>query len=251
MDDAHASISVGFGYACGLTEPGQAHCWGANGKGELGNGTDFAADGADLCGGGLRFTLISADHTRTCGLVVSGSAYCWGSNTSGALGDAQPTPTSVAGFLTFRSISTGSRHTCGLTRAGEAHCWGSNSWGELGDGTMDKRPQPGRGTGGLTFTALAAGGHHTCAVAATGASYCWGRDLSTQLGASPATAQILEPAQGGFPGHAIGFVRDPVMHPRQPVAGSPLSGSAPEAGRHRRRPGWRRPPRGCAGARRP
>jgi alpha-tubulin suppressor-like RCC1 family protein len=38
-DFAFASVSVGGGYACGLTTDGAAWCWGENGSGQLGDGT--------------------------------------------------------------------------------------------------------------------------------------------------------------------------------------------------------------------
>lgn len=84
-----ASISVGDGYACGLTAAGQAYCWGEN-YGRLGNG-DTAHESVPVPvyqAPGLLFSAISAGDNHTCALEkATGYAYCWG----GVIGSAVPT----------------------------------------------------------------------------------------------------------------------------------------------------------------
>ena len=204
-----AAVTAGFTHTCGLTMAGTAYCWGDNGNGELGDGTDSSRARPRAVRGGLHFATLSAGGAsglpmrssltagdRTCGVTPAGVAYCWGDNTPGALGSgsstgpetclgAQPcstTPLAVAGGLQFASVSVGGAHVCGVTVGGAAYCWGDNFYGQLGDGTRNPRSSPGLVSGGLTFVAVTAGLMHTCGLTPAGAAYCWGSNSSGQLG---------------------------------------------------------------------
>ena len=83
-------IAAGAYYTCAL-KGGQVYCWGANGNGQLGDGTTtdrttptLVADGAMGNSGVTAITASSAYHT--CALK-GGKVYCWGRNSYGQLGD--------------------------------------------------------------------------------------------------------------------------------------------------------------------
>ena len=80
-------LSAGSDHTCGLTPDGSAYCWGANGSGQLGDGTTPARLPQAVVSGGVRFQSLSAGDDYTCGLDAGGLAYCWGANGSGQLGD--------------------------------------------------------------------------------------------------------------------------------------------------------------------
>jgi alpha-tubulin suppressor-like RCC1 family protein len=82
------SISVAYEVACGLTERGEAHCWGDNQNGQLGqDGTGPYRLNPEPILGGLTFRRLFAGYQRVCGLTTAGGAYCWGRNDQGQLGD--------------------------------------------------------------------------------------------------------------------------------------------------------------------
>ncbi|MFN5677972.1 MAG: RCC1 domain-containing protein, partial [Roseiflexaceae bacterium] len=146
-----ASISAGYTHTCALTSAGAAYCWGANGFGQLGDGTttDSSTPVAVSMPSSVTFTSITAGKEYTCALTSAGAAYCWGKNNFGQLGDgtytdkrSTPVAVSMPAGVTFASISVGYEHTCALTSAGAAYCWGANGFGQLGDGTTTDRNTP-------------------------------------------------------------------------------------------------------------
>lgn len=137
-----AFLVVGLGnHVCGLTTAGSAYCWGGNGGGALGDGSNLDSFLPLAVPGGLVFTQVTAggnidDAAHTCGLTSAGAAYCWGDNNVGAVGDGtmggRRTLVAVAGSHRFASLSAGHRHTCGRRVDGLVFCWGSGGTGQLG-----------------------------------------------------------------------------------------------------------------------
>jgi alpha-tubulin suppressor-like RCC1 family protein len=188
-----------LGYTCGLTTAGQAYCWGHNGGGQLGIGTqDQAAHSAPApVSGVVVFASLSAGlGSHTCGLTSAGSAFCWGANAFGALGDGTTgskfTPVAVTGGIVFAQIIAGGfiGHTCGVTGSGKAYCWGENEVGAIGDGTLLDPLAPSAVAGGHSFSSLDAGFRHTCGRTTAGTLYCWGSNGAGQLGVNSVAMQI-------------------------------------------------------------
>ncbi len=183
---AQASISAGDLYNCALSA-GAVKCWGFNGLGSLGDGTNtnrLTPVGVSGLSSGV--TAISAGDYHACALS-SGAVKCWGYNSAGQLGDGtntnRLTPVGVSGLSSgVTAISAGDDHTCALS-SGAVKCWGENGFGQLGDGTTTQRTTP-VGVSGLSsgVTAITAFGYHTCALLSTGAVKCWGNNGYGQLG---------------------------------------------------------------------
>lgn len=139
-------VSAAHKQACGLTDAGQAYCWGENAQGQLGIGTRIDATVPTTVSGGLVFAqLDSRGPAHSCGVTTAGTTYCWGGNTFGQLGtgvaDTGSTiPVTVDGGLRFAAVAAGFYHSCGVTVEGDAYCWGLGDYGQLGNGdTTDAR----------------------------------------------------------------------------------------------------------------
>jgi alpha-tubulin suppressor-like RCC1 family protein len=187
-------------HACALTTGGEAYCWGANGYGDIGDGTQIPRTvPTAVHAGGARFQAIAAGGGDvvgpfTCALTAAGEVYCWGSNVNGELGlnpaslfSAWIPVRSAAG--PYVSLAVGGGSVCAITAAGTAECWGRNLTGQLGDGTNSDRftPTP---VPGVAFGRISVGTYHTCGASTTGGLWCWGSNQSGQLGAflgNPAT----------------------------------------------------------------
>ena len=63
-----------------MTPNSTAYCWGANGSGQLGDGTTNMSAVPVLVATDLRFVQIATGNDETCALTSEGAAYCWGSD---------------------------------------------------------------------------------------------------------------------------------------------------------------------------
>ncbi len=142
LDTGVAAISAGFQFACVVTTTGAAKCWGWNGAGSLGDGTNTDSPvPVDVTGHGT-VVAISAGWWRACALTTGGAVKCWG-NGIGSV------PVGVVGLSSgAATVSTGQNLSCAVTTAGAAKCWGDNNdtdnnkYGQLGDGTTTASSVP-------------------------------------------------------------------------------------------------------------
>jgi alpha-tubulin suppressor-like RCC1 family protein len=203
-----AGIDGSGSHACALTEDGRAYCWGANGFGELGNGTNDLSTVPEAVLGGFRFASISAGSRFTCAVEESGGIGCWGRGVWGQLGDgsteSSTVPVLVASDVQFISVEAGGSNACALSVTGDVFCWGLNWQGAVGrnaaetctSGTFtlscSTRPVMLPSPGGQPFTALSVGASFACGVLVDGGAYCWGSNTDRQLGVASDSVCVVE-----------------------------------------------------------
>ena len=188
-------------HACLVTIDGAAQCWGFNGNGELGNGTQISSTTpVQVSGLPSGASLVSAGGGHSCILASGGAAQCWGYNSVGQLGNGttttSTTPVLVSGLSSgVTSIAAGLYHTCAVTNAGATLCWGYNIYGQLGNNTTTSETIPVAVSLGLFGKAVSitAGDYHSCVVTGLGAAVCWGLNSSGQLGTGTGIVQSLTP----------------------------------------------------------
>ncbi len=172
---------------CALLDGGVVQCWGANGSGQLGDGTTRDRHKPVRVGGlPADIVAISAASLHTCALSGTGEVWCWGDNQFGELGTGAPIGTSVsrpvlaASDAGIAAISAGAWNTCAITAATAALCWGGN--GTLGS-TSQLSALP-VGVDGLAggAAAISSGTGQTCALTDGGEVLCWGANEHGQLG---------------------------------------------------------------------
>jgi alpha-tubulin suppressor-like RCC1 family protein len=104
LDNRVVAINAGQSHICVLTKDGGVECWGANGWGQLGDGTTVDSPSpVDVSGLTSRVTGIAVNGFSNYGCAIAGSGgiRCWGSNKGGQLGDGTTTSSSVPVDVTF------------------------------------------------------------------------------------------------------------------------------------------------------
>ncbi len=179
-------LSVGAWHTCVVAPSGAVLCWGSNGNGQLGDGTQAMRSVPTLVAGLDPVRQVVASYEHTCALQIDGTVRCWGHNIAGELGNgteaSSPVPTRVSGLTDVAQIALGRRHSCARLTNGLVRCWGINEDGQVGDGTDVTRPTPTLVQGVLPAIQIAAGAYHTCALLADHTVRCWGSNEYGQLG---------------------------------------------------------------------
>jgi len=198
------AIAAGGEHTCALTASGGVKCWGGNGVGQSGDGTNTDRHTpVDVSGLTSGVSAVATGGFHTCALTASGGVKCWGWNDLGQLGDGTVTdrsaPVAVSGLTSGVTAIAAGTQTCALTASGGVKCWGLNDHGQLGDGTVTNRSTP-VDVSGLTsgVSAIAAGDAHTCALTASGAVKCWGANVLGQLGDGTTTSRHTPVGVVGF-----------------------------------------------------
>ncbi|MBZ0117198.1 MAG: hypothetical protein K8H88_09400, partial [Sandaracinaceae bacterium] len=179
-------LTTGDSHACARLASGTVRCWGANGFGQLGDGstTDRRAPVAVMSL--TDATEIAAGGYHTCARRATGVVVCWGRNLRGQLGDGSmvnsSVPVAVADLADASLVEVGNSHSCAGRDSGAAVCWGQNGTGQLGDGSSLASPRPVAVTGLSDAIGLSVGSNHACARRATAEVVCWGTNTEGQLG---------------------------------------------------------------------
>ncbi|CAB5514524.1 RCC1 domain-containing protein [Achromobacter xylosoxidans] len=204
------AIAKAGSHACAVTPEGGLVCWGANGSGELGDGTTFPrASPVPVVGMASGVTAVAVGGTNTCA-IQSGGLKCWGYNGAGQLADgttqSSRVPLSIPGMNAgVTKVAVGNASTICAVQSGAAYCWGYNSQGQVGDGTTTGRTQPTQVVG-LTsaVTDISTRSGHSCAVQGTNV-VCWGANYAGQIG-DGTTALRFTPTTAINPGQMGRYV---------------------------------------------
>ncbi len=180
---------------CALHEGGKASCWGANEKGQLGNGKDTMVYGVDNLAaevepdavqntGGIKSFAMGKSHG--CVVGTDKRVRCWGGNEFGQLGNNKALDSRKPDFVKMAAgqvaVAAGEAHTCAANKDGSVRCWGKGADGRLGHGADTDSPSPQEVQGLSDATALVAGRAHNCALRTGGKVSCWGAGDKGQLG---------------------------------------------------------------------
>jgi len=212
-------ISAGSYHTCAVTADGGVWCWGSNGVGQVGNGTQVGPvlePEKVTALVGYNVTGITAGYAHTCAMTADGGVWCWGHNDYGQVGNrTQIGPVLVPSKVTaldvpqlevaadaalkdgynVTEIAAGGYHTCAVTADGGVWCWGANWGGQVGNGTQVGpvlEPEKVTELDGYNVTGISAD-PHTCAVTADGGVWCWGDNGSGQIGDGTQVGPVLDP----------------------------------------------------------
>jgi alpha-tubulin suppressor-like RCC1 family protein len=175
-------------FTCAVTSTGDVYCWGANERGQLGDGTlaDRSTPGKVL-GLSNRAVQVTCGRAHACALLETTRVACWGAADLGQLGkgkaEARPVAEVITSLPDLVEVRAGHDHTCSRAKNGEITCWGSDDKGQLSGKTLGTREFGPQVSLHAAFGAeyVAAGGKHSCAMA-KGQVRCWGSNTAGQRG---------------------------------------------------------------------
>ncbi|MFW5920529.1 MAG: RCC1 domain-containing protein [Polyangiales bacterium] len=123
-------VDAGDRFTCALRDDLQVLCWGADDRGQLGDGSaggerhvpvtvDVVSDVEEVSAGGR----------TACARRLDDSVLCWGDNEWGqigasAAGDMTATPLAVEHLPDAEELSVGRRGVCARRTSGQVSCWG-------------------------------------------------------------------------------------------------------------------------------
>ncbi len=179
--------------------------WGANMRGQLGNGTvdpsnvPTAPTGGGAWSSVAAFSVQDGYYAHACAIRTDGHLFCWGWNESGQLGidsisDVHD-PVQVGTSDGWTKVAAGVDVTCGIQSA-KLWCWGQ------GIGTTPQPVMP-----GTDFADVALGYDHRCAITTGGTLYCWGNNPYGGVGDGTGTGYVEMPAEigTGFTAISLGY----------------------------------------------
>lgn len=199
MCNEPVDVSAGWYHTCALLTDRSVWCWGRNGNGELGDGTNSLREtpvqvlppgSATKVVAGGRAGDGQEDQPHTCALMTSSTVQCWGANGFGQLGVGttidQNTPQPVA-LDSVVDVAVGGGHTC-ASKNGSIHCWGSNSLGQIGNGMegVDQLMPTGSSVVAVVKH-LALGLEHSCSAPSL---RCWGENFAIGSMNNPSPAPV-------------------------------------------------------------
>ena len=104
-------ITSGFYFNCAILDDGNVSCWGANGQGQIGDGTTSTrwtpTQTATLGQGRSATSLSTNDGQHVCAILDDDSVVCWGRNYYGQLGiSITPTQNGPASTPSYSNVPT-------------------------------------------------------------------------------------------------------------------------------------------------
>jgi alpha-tubulin suppressor-like RCC1 family protein len=177
------AVSAGEVHTGVLRREGSTLCFGANDRGQLGDGTTGRVTFPTpvLVKGLTGGERLALGNFHTCALAGSGVPRGWG-----AIGGLAPAP--VAAVAKAVDLAAAREHACALTPEGALVCW--------------RRSAPSVPDGLPPLTAVALGSDHVCVLDGAGALRCFGLNDRQQLGVEGLVRTV--PSEGAPPVPGVG-----------------------------------------------
>jgi alpha-tubulin suppressor-like RCC1 family protein len=195
------AIASGNYHTCAVLNTGAVRCWGADGRGAVGNGGGGNSPGT-ITGLSASAIGITGGDRHTCALLSTGGVQCWGWNDLGQIGITpgdNSNPQTVSGISSAVALSAGGQTSCALLSSGAVNCWGAGGNGQRGNGTTTDSHIPVTVSGISTAISISNGYNHACALISSGAARCWGSNGNGRLGDGTTNNSLTPVNVSGLP----------------------------------------------------
>jgi alpha-tubulin suppressor-like RCC1 family protein len=199
------AIAGGEFHSLALKNDGTVWAWGANGRGQLGNGSTNESSVAVKASGLSGIIAIAAAGENSIALKSDGSVWTWGDNTYGQIGvssgDLSSVPVQVTVLTGIIAVSSGYDHGLALKNDGTVLAWGRNDNDQLGFEYVSGQnfhSTPAQVANLSGISSVAAGYWHTLSVKNNNTGWAWGNISYGQLGSGHGSengANVATPVQ--------------------------------------------------------
>jgi alpha-tubulin suppressor-like RCC1 family protein len=185
-----ATMAAGAFHSAAIKRNGTLWSWGANGNGELGNGTKAPSSSIPVQENtrDTSWIAVSAGNHHTLALRSDGTLWSWGKNSRGQLGTGDKkdsnVPVKVGKDSNWFAVSGGGQHSLALKNDGTLWAWGDGENYQLGNGSSKANLVPVQIGKENDWIVVAAGGNHSLALKADGSVWAWGSNAYKQCGVS-------------------------------------------------------------------
>jgi alpha-tubulin suppressor-like RCC1 family protein len=208
------AIAAGDYHSVALKNDGTVWVWGANGSGQVGDGSYNDQYVPVQVTGLTGVTAISAGSAYSMVIGSNGTVWAWGANGNGQLGDGsftdQTAPVQVSGLTGITEISGGYYHASALKDDGTIWGWGNNWNGQLADASFTDQGTPVQASGAAAAPA----------VSVTSAGSVCGQN-TIYIGYGPSALNLSAAATGGAPAYTYTWSASSITTPTRSV--SPLA----------------------------
>lgn len=134
------SVAAGGDHSLAVASSGNIYAWGANGFGQLGDGTTVERYTPVLVNlpTGVTVQAVAAGFYYSVALTSTGRVYAWGSNGRGELGEGTTAARSTSPVLvglpdsvTIVRVLAGINYVFAMAIDGAIYSWGANDYGKL------------------------------------------------------------------------------------------------------------------------
>ena len=142
-----STVAAGGWHTVALTTDGTLYAWGANSKGQLGNGDDAKSKIPIEVNDDADWSAMAAGAWDTVATKTDGTLYAWGYNLHGQLGNGTSQDKNIPtiefnSYTDWSTVAIGYYYTVAIKTDGTLWAWGWNNKGQLGDGTFTKKKTP-------------------------------------------------------------------------------------------------------------
>jgi alpha-tubulin suppressor-like RCC1 family protein len=183
-----------YGVTLAIKTDGTLWGWGANYKGELGDGTTSnRSSPVQISGGGNNWKQVSCGGQHSSAIKTDGTLWSWGWNYQGELGNnengisalkSSPVQT-VAGGTNWKSVSCSEYNVAAIKTDGTLWGWGNNAYDNLGI-SYDIAPSTSSPVqtvaGGTNWKSVCSAPYFSAAIKTDGTLWTWGYNYRGQLG---------------------------------------------------------------------
>ena len=168
--------------------------WGANGSGQLGNGTQVNSNKPVQVTNISGVVSMAAGVAHSLAIKADGTILSWGSNAEGALGDPSQgtrlTPGQIPGLQGIVQVAAGYNHSLAVSNDGHMWTWGDNSQGQIGNGVSGNDERSPVALTLFPVAQVAGGAVHSAAITDDGTVWSWGADRTPNPSKTPRAISI-------------------------------------------------------------